>query len=246
MDKKTAIEKIRKCLALAKSQEPHEAAAAMRQAQSLMRTFGIEHPEMVAAGIEESWAKSAATSRPPRYEVGLASVIAEAFGCELLFSKRVNDSHTKIVGGYVFIGVAPASEVAQYTFAVLARQLRAARADYIVTRLKRCGQKNKIARADVFCLGWVTAVRRLVDKKVTDQGELALIAAYMRANYATTVELRDVERLPTKRVDSSEDRYRGYEAGSSVRIRDAVAGDQRQLALPYECASDDMQACGGL
>lgn len=246
MDKKTAIEKIRKCLALAKSQEPHEAAAAMRQAQSLMKAFGIEHPEMIAAGIEESWAKSAATSRPPRYEVGLASVIAEAFGCELIFSKRVNDSHTRIVGGYVFIGVTPASEVAQYTFAVLARQLRAARADYIATRLKRCGQKNKVARADVFCLGWVAAVRRLVDKKATGPDELALIARYMRANYAATIELRDVERLPTKRVDPSEDRARGYAAGHSAQIFHAVAGEQRQLALPYEGGSVETQACGGL
>lgn len=32
MDKQTAISKIRKCMALAKSGEPHEAAAALRQA----------------------------------------------------------------------------------------------------------------------------------------------------------------------------------------------------------------------
>lgn len=103
MDKQTAIGKIKKCLALAKSSEPHEAAAAMRQAQKLIEQFGIEHPELLAAGVGEVWSKSAAASRPVRYEVALASAVAEAYGCALLFTRRLNRARTDIDGGYSFI-----------------------------------------------------------------------------------------------------------------------------------------------
>lgn len=49
MDKKAAIEKIRKCLALAKSANEHEAAAALRQAQALMRKYGVEDGDILMA-----------------------------------------------------------------------------------------------------------------------------------------------------------------------------------------------------
>ncbi|MDI7047805.1 hypothetical protein QMN58_30360, partial [Escherichia coli] len=49
-------------------------------------------------------------------------------GCEIVFTRRMNESGKKIIGGYAFIGVAPAEQVASYAFTVLARQLRAARA----------------------------------------------------------------------------------------------------------------------
>ena len=127
MDKQTAISKIKKCLALAKSSEPHEAAAAMRQAQKLIEQFGIEHPELLAAGVSEEWSKSAATQRPVRYEVSLAFTVARAYGCELVFSRRLNAAGTDIDGGYTFVGIDPDPEIAQYTFDVLARQLRAAK-----------------------------------------------------------------------------------------------------------------------
>lgn len=243
MDKKTAIEKIRKCLALSKSHEPHEAAAAMRQAQKLMREFGIEHPEVLASGVGEEWAKSAATTRPPRFEVGLASVVAGAFACELVFSRRANEAHTKIQGGYVFIGVPPAAEIAQYTFSVLARQLRAARTSYVATRLKRCGQKNKVARADAFCEGWVAAVRRLIDEAPINPERREMIEAFMRVNYAATKQVTQVARVPSKRVDPTADRISGYLEGESAKLYRGVGGGQTQLALDY--ASPAHASTGG-
>ena len=61
MDKKTAIDKIRKCLALSKSAEPHEAAAAMRQAQKAMdgRAELIRCPTLITAAENDPLAAGA-------------------------------------------------------------------------------------------------------------------------------------------------------------------------------------------
>lgn len=229
MDRKTAIEKIRKCLALSKSSEPHEAAAALRQAQKLMEQFGIEHPALLAAGASEEWSKSGAARRPVRYEVALAGVVAGTYGCELLFCRQLNRTCTDIVGGYMFVGVSPAPEVAKYTFDVFARQLRVARRDYIQTKLRRCGPENKTARADEFCEGWVYAVRmQLQDAARTDE-HTAMIAAYMRANHA---EVRGFEPR-TRDVSgrrTTDDHWRGVEQGRSAVVRPGVgAPDTRRL-----------------
>lgn len=229
MDRKTAIEKIRKCLALSRSAEPHEAAAALRQAQKLMEQFGVEHPELLAAGACEEWSKSAAARRPVRYEVALAGVVADVYGCELLFSRQLNDSCTAIVGGYMFVGVAPAPEVAKYTFDVFARQLRVARRDYVETKLRRCGPKNKTARADEFCEGWVCAVRAQMHNATRTDEQTAMINAYMRANHAEVRELEPRSREVAGRR-STDDHCNGVEQGRMAVVRPGVsAADSRRL-----------------
>ncbi|MDN7916216.1 DUF2786 domain-containing protein [Burkholderia cepacia] len=229
MDRKTAIAKIRKCLALSRSSEPHEAAAALRQAQKLMEQFGIDHPELVAAGACEEWSKSAAARRPVRYEVALAGVVADVYGCEFLFSRQLNDACTAIVGGYMFVGVAPAPEIAKYTFDVFARQLRAARRDYIQAKLYRCGPKNKTARADEFCEGWVYAVRMQMQNAVRTDEQTAMIDAHMRANHAEVRTFEPRARDVAGRR-STNDRWHGIEEGRSAVVRPGVgAPNTRRL-----------------
>lgn len=222
MDRKSIVEKIRKCLALAESSNPHEAAAAMRQAQKMMAAHGIGEDELMAAGVCEEWARSGAARKPPRYEVSLASMVSEAFGCELVFTNRI--SGMRIVGGYAFIGLDPAAAIAQYAYRVLFRQLRAARAVYIKTSLRRCGPKNKTARADLFCEGWVTAVRRQVEAIAPAPQASEAIAAYMRANYAVTSTLKPTRREPGRHVSDVGDRWRGHRAGQNAVLSQGLHG----------------------
>ena len=59
---------------------------------------------------------------------------------------------------WLLVGCSPNVEVAQYTLQVLLRLMARARAEHIKAKLKRCGPKNKTARADAFCQGWVAAI----------------------------------------------------------------------------------------
>jgi hypothetical protein len=224
MDKKTAIEKIRKCLALAKSGEPHEAAAALRQAQKLIERFRIEHPELLEAGVSECWAKSGASKTPTRYEVVLASAVAGAFACEMLFSRQLSKCHTRIDGGYSFIGIAPSSDIAAYTFTVLLRQLKRSRVTYIKTALKRL-RKNKTAAADQFCEGWVIAVRNLIASVSPLPEQKLAIETYVRVNYARTRSLEARKPQEVKRLSVVGHRSNGYEQGQSATLNRGVGKD---------------------
>lgn len=54
MDRESALKRIRKCLALAESDEPHEAAAALRHARALMDKFHVTESEAALSDITES------------------------------------------------------------------------------------------------------------------------------------------------------------------------------------------------
>lgn len=231
MDKESALRKIQKCLALSKSSEPHEAANAMRQAQALMRQFDIDHPELLAAGVSSDWTKSRATRRPPTYEVHLAHVVAEAFGCDLIWSGRwVSRTYA---GGYLFIGGGASAQVAAYSFAVLGRKLIAARSEYTTVHLKRY-RRNKIAAADAFCDGWVLGVQQAVLPNPPDADQRAAIDAFRLINHPDIAEkpLATTSRAlaDTRRADDHADS--GWREGKKAQLHAGVGGGPaQQLAL---------------
>lgn len=222
MDRKTAVAEIRKCLNLARSAEPHEAAVALREAQKLMAGFEIGECELPGAGVDEAWVKSSTSARPARFEVRLASMVAGAFGCEIVFTRRLNASGTKIFGGYAFIGVAPAEQVASYAFTVFARQLRAARAQYVAATLRRCLPRNRTARADLFCEGWVAAACLLVQPAGVSELSVIRLEEYMRAHYADTSSMTPRGRAEAVTVQRA------------PRISDAVPGNWLLPFAPAE------------
>lgn len=230
MDKSTALRKIQKCLALSKSAEPHEAAGALRQAQALMAQFDIDHPELLAANVNEEWAKSRATSSPPRYEVMLANVVADTFGCSMLFSSRMNRSRRE--GGYKFIGTSSAAQVAGFTFIVLARKLVEARAAYSKAKLGRY-TKNKVAAADQFCEGWVLAVSRQVAKADLSEENHQAIEAYMGMHYASLGELKPRSRELANAARGDQHHHNGWVEGKKAQVNTGLGSSapQGQLSL---------------
>ena len=74
--------KIKKCLALSSSDNPHEAAAAMRQAHALMAAHGVSAEQITMADIGEAHANSRtmARNKPAQWEGALAAMVGKAFG----------------------------------------------------------------------------------------------------------------------------------------------------------------------
>lgn len=231
MDKDTALRKIQKCLALSKSSEPHEAARAMRQAQALMERFNVEHPELLAIGVEQEWTKSRASKTPPRYEAALAATVARNFGCELIFSRRW--AQAKMAGGYVFVGARSTAQVAAYTFAVLSRKLTAARTEYAKLHLARYS-KNKVAAADLFCDGWVLAIARDVATAALSDGDRAALEAYMGIHFGNTGTLRTTSRELADSGRADRHHGNGWIEGKKAGVNPGIAAKSAapaQLAL---------------
>ena len=223
MDRDTALRKIQKCLNLSKSSEPHEAARALQQAQKLMEQFDVEHPELLAAGVDEGDAPSRARKNPPFYEVRLANVLADSFGCNMLFFPGTSGAGTS--GLYRFIGVGAAAQVACYTFSVLARKLTAARTEYTKTKLARY-KRNKVAAADEFCSGWVRAVSSAVHDAPADDTRDASLVAYMGREYSNLGEMKPRRRELANAARAIDHRISGFVEGKKAHVNTGISGGQ--------------------
>lgn len=226
-DQDKIIDKIKKCLALSASSNEHEAAAALRQAQKLMESYGITQQDVDASIATECRQKSGAKDRPAVWETMLADRICSAFGCQLVFSSYWNS------GEWSFIGAGPAPEIAGYSYKVLLRQAKRARVEYIKTRLKRCKSNIKTRRADLYCEGWVrSAVAMLAKLKATDEQQSA-IDAYMAKNYPAIGVLKTRNRNDGRSLRDHEydDMYRGHLSGRNAELNHGVGSNAAPLAL---------------
>lgn len=86
MTRNDALKRIRKRLALATSNEPNEAAAALRQAQALMDKFDTTDAEASLSDITEASCRSSGKKTIPLWEAALAKAVGESFGCRVLHS----------------------------------------------------------------------------------------------------------------------------------------------------------------
>jgi hypothetical protein len=227
VDRAKILDKIKKCLALSKSANEHEAAAALRQAQSLMRLHDIDQVEIEHAEVSEASAPASAARRPASWETMLAGSVADAFGCVRLFGP---ESRGK--GAWWFVGVGCSPTVAQYAFTVLLRQIKSARKAYIETALRRCTHSRKTVRADMFCLAWVTTVEGHVSRFARPADE-ALISAYLKHQYPDLKDLRTRDRSTGKKIDEYllRDFGAGQRAGAGVRLQHGVEAERPHLML---------------
>ena len=232
MTRDEALDKIKKCLALAASPEAHEAAAALRQAQKLMAQFDLTETDVTLADVSE--VRQQAQNAPMvRWEASLASVVARAFGCKTFTTQRPklgSSLQVRRQRHYVFVGVGPAPEVAGYAFDVLARQCAKDRRRYIGLQSKNCKAKTKVARGDLYAEGWLAGVHDKLDQLAGNERDAALIAQYMAQRHAG-MEPADIKsRVKGKNVTHN-DWHQGLQAGRRAELNHGVQGRAAQPLL---------------
>ena len=223
------IDKIKKCLALGASSNEHEAAAALRQAKKLMDEYGISDLDMQAAGASEDRTRAGAVKAPSNWETALASKVAAAFTCRIIFSP----SWFRNNGEWIFIGTAPAPELAAYAFTVLHRQAKRARAEHIKKVLKRCKAATKTRRADLFCEGWVRAATAQINAFAGTEEQVSTIDAYMAKHYPNLGDMKSRDRNGDRNLSSREfsDYAAGNLSGRGAQLNHGVGGASGPLAL---------------
>lgn len=228
-DHKKIIAKIKKCLALSSSSNRYEAEAALRQASKLMEAHGVDDQDIQAADAEERRAKSGVKSSPSNWESMLAARIGDAFCCRVIFAR----GNWNQLGEWVFIGCGMAPELAQYAFAVLKRQGKRAREEYIRATLKRYVLATKTRRADLFSEGWVLSVTGKIVSFAGNERDSTAIDAYMARQYPSLGKLKNRNRNAGRKINSGE--YGDYAAGSlsgrDAQLNRGVGGADSRLAL---------------
>lgn len=234
MDMDNALKRIKKCLALSKSSNEHESAAALRQAQKLMEMYGVTAEALAGVDVGEARAKSTACTKPAQWEHNLAHCLRRAFGCEVIIHSGWFNRHTNSNGAlaeFVYIGLKHHALTASYSHDVLRRQVVKARAAYLKEwEARQWGKpalKDKIAAGDTFCLGFIDNIAKQV------------------AEVAPSPEHKDaIQSLKTKllggegRIVNSAKRGRdwgayaaGREAGAAASLHRPMGKAEDQLRL---------------
>lgn len=217
MDRETTIRKIKACLRLAKSSNANEAATALRQAQALMDQIGVDEHNPELLGVNEA-SEPMNARRPASWEAILIRVIADAFGCERFYDNEWIAHRRKYKYSVKFVGLYHRAEVAAYTFAVLRRQCRRARVEYLKT-LRRIVRKNKIQKADVFCLAWVNEVADKISAFELVDEERRIVKGYLGVKY----DLHSViHRITKARPQDYDAAWKGRMAADGVVLNNGV------------------------
>ena len=235
--------KIKKCLALASSDNPNEAATALRQAHALMASHGVSAEQITMADIGEAPAKSRtmARSKPAHWEGVLASVVGRAFGCQLMLRRAPIRHGAKVPlnnGSYIFVGIKAQAQIASYTFDVLARKCKKARTNWIAEHLggisqMHGGKRTATGLGDEFAMGWVHKIAYVVQHFAQPEHIDLAIAHFVAAK----ITREGSEEHQTRKAKTDNDRLRdiarlhGMKAAESESLHRPVHGAVKILLL---------------
>lgn len=223
IDRKRIFEKVRKCLALSKSANEHEAAAALRHARALMDKHGLTISDDEIFRMRDTIRESKHV-RHPRWAVQLAGAVGRAFSCSVYTGYR------KVI----FVGQESCSEVAGYSFDILLRQLEGARKAFLGDpRLKYADRAAKKKLGQAFAEGWVEGVWKVVQQfaaALTDERQ-AKHTEYMKGVTDFEIQPGKEKASAIRPGDGSLWAARhGFEQGGQVKLHQGVAaGEQPSL-----------------
>lgn len=216
------IEKICKCLRLSESCNPHEAAAAIRQAHGLMRKYGISEQQVLIGHVAESSVESGLKHKPPFWSLALSNVVANSFGCRAYISRKAGQQTQ-----FRFIGIGHAAEISGYTFKVLHRGLRQARQQFI-QQLALEDKTEKTRRGDIFAQAWLFRIAQLVADFSGEEQNKAIVEEYVKQHYGVPTEMRSTAKATDK--PDYHDILSGMQAAAGVDLFRPMQG-QKQYTL---------------
>lgn len=222
------LRKIKSCLALAKSDNPNEAATALRRAQELMEKYGVTSDDVAISDVNSSISDARSGREPPTYIAMLANMVARAFGVELVYLPHFDGNKWR--AAVEFYGLNAGPKVAAYTYTVLERQLIKDRTAYIATLNKRIKRTTKIRRGDMYAKGWVSAVANKVPSHFRTEAETKAIEAYKSKRWSEELESTTGRDLTTKvRNHDFSALSKGLADGRKVDFRQGVAGEHQEV-----------------
>ena len=225
----SVLKKIKKCLALSKSANEHEAAAALRQAQKLMAMYGLSQADTTLSEVTEAKTKARGSKRPAQWESHLAAICANAFGCKLFHSQIIRIG-TKPAGYWRYIGLGAAPELSAYAFTVLSRQIRRERALLIAQMPHYATNAEKTKRGDIYCTHFVASVWRAVEAFAQPEGTEDALNAYLN-KFLTP---NRTELKPTVRGAHAD---QWSQADYEAALAGQEAGKHARLHRPVDAAS---------
>lgn len=205
------IDKICKCLRLSESCNANEAAAALRQAHALMKKHGVTEEQIWAIEVEEASTRVGEHYTPPFWALALANLVAKAYECRSLISRRYGSRPE-----FHFIGMSYRPEVASYTYQVLYRHLQQAQDDFLAS-LQDIDSFEQKRRLQVFAQAWLFRIEQTVADFTFEVSTEKTLDDYIGEKYGQTAELAGKPASPLN--GDYDDILSGMRAANGVTLR---------------------------
>lgn len=160
-NKEKIVDKIKKCLALGKSNNPHEAAAALRQAQKLMEMHGLSEDDLEKSGYGNEAVEcpiQANKKATPVHLSRLVNLVMRAFQVKAVIETNVRVSDISYRVRY--FGPTHRVQMAGYAHVVIYRAMEAAWRDALANESSWKGVRG--ARLS-FMVGWLAEIASKVE-----------------------------------------------------------------------------------
>lgn len=227
MTRDEALKKIKKCLALSRSGNEHEAAAALRQAQKLMTEYSLNEQDVTLANVREVRIK-ARSNAANQWEVSLVHMVAKSFGCEC-FRQMSYAPDWSIKTDWVFVGMDAAAEIGGYACEVLLKQCSAARRAHIEKQPKNCKSITKTARGDAFAKGWVSGVSAKVEAFAQPVKSADLLLQYMERTHGPMGKVKVHDKSKLRKLSDGH-LIAGMQSGRNAELHHGLGGtEERRL-----------------
>jgi hypothetical protein len=185
------LEKIKKCLALSASPEPHEAAAAMRQAQKLMALIGVTAEEATAPEMADALVKTREGFGRCLYMSELCHLVERCFGVHTIFERNPGSAARLNVR---YVGPRGLAELAEYTHRVCQRAMDAAWRRHLD---ERPDHRMASGKRSSFYVGWVMGVRDKVEAMAISDEQRASFDRWVLARYGAL----DKQEMDDRKLD---------------------------------------------
>lgn len=183
MDRAKILDKIKKCLALSKSPNEHEAAAALRQAQKLMERNGITEKELGTVGYTSATIDLPvqAGKKVPLYIASFFNLIKRAFGVQPFVTRtqRVSDRSFTVI----YYGPEHRVMLAEYAHDVVWRAMSRGWDAHL--KENPCLKGERGARTGYY-MGWLEAVRDKIEEFGMTEEEVSASRALMEQQWVTS------------------------------------------------------------
>lgn len=218
------ISRLKKCLALSASPEPHEAAAALRQAQKLMRELDLTEADLLGLELADALVKTREGFGACRTMNFLTSIIMEAFGVQCIYERNPGSANRLNVR---YVGPRDRVLLAEYYHRVVWRAMQGAWDDFLS---KRPWLKGDGGKRQAFHLGWLVGVREKVEAIVPPEEETAAVNRWIVQRYGELVPGKAVKQKPVNAAAFNA----GVEAAEDFSLHTPV--EEQRLAITNQGA----------
>lgn len=186
--KNKAMERLKKLLALSRSSNEHEAAAALSKAQELMRELSVSEDDLELAdyaAVEVDCLLFRPSYSMPVYVSSLIRLVSKSFSCRAFWYEQ----HAQY--RLTWLGQSSKAEVSAYSWTVLARLIKAKRAHYkFAAMLGTHTPGKREALADIYCEGWVSGVSQNILPEGLSDKEQRLLDLFVKQKFPHTTDAK--------------------------------------------------------